>query len=178
MAVKTPASRRPMTPVPRPAPARVFIRTEKCKGCRFCMEFCPSGALQLSTKFNAKGYHYPVVVKDVCINCSLCTLICPDYAIFSLPTSSSNGATRIDTDSVPDKPAVQRPNPSKAPTELPPERAECTACALKDTPDGNGESRSDPADAPECQDESSKTTMTAAMASGEMPVGQREARNQ
>jgi 2-oxoglutarate ferredoxin oxidoreductase subunit delta len=182
MAVKKPATRLPMTPIPRSAHARVLIRTEKCKGCRFCVEFCPSRALQLSTQFNAKGYHYPVVVKDACINCSLCTSICPDYAIFSLPTSSSNSVARTDSDDLTvhasGKPALQRLERSKAPPESPPGRAECDACTLKDTPDENGESRSDPAGAQEREDENRKTTVALAMASGEIIVGQREVRNE
>jgi 2-oxoglutarate ferredoxin oxidoreductase subunit delta len=64
---------------------RVTIRIERCKGCEFCIEFCPQGVLETSTDFNPKGYHYPVVVKDECINCTSCLTLCPDYAIFSNP---------------------------------------------------------------------------------------------
>jgi 2-oxoglutarate ferredoxin oxidoreductase subunit delta len=40
--------------------------------------------LELSTEFNPKGYHYPVVVNpDACINCGLCEMLCPDFAIWS-----------------------------------------------------------------------------------------------
>jgi 2-oxoglutarate ferredoxin oxidoreductase subunit delta len=75
--------RMPMSPAPPPVRGRVFIRKSRCKGCQYCIEFCPQGVLVLSRDYNAKGYRYPVVVKDVCINCTLCLTLCPDYAILS-----------------------------------------------------------------------------------------------
>ena len=76
--------RQPIAPTPAPIRGRVFIRKNRCKGCQFCIEFCPQHVLTLSKDYNPKGYKYPVVVKDVCINCTLCLSICPDYAILSL----------------------------------------------------------------------------------------------
>lgn len=84
------AARPPMlgrTPIlPRPAEVRglVFIRKNHCKGCELCIEFCPKGVLARSKGFNAKGYHYPVVMNAECINCRLCVTVCPEYAIFSM----------------------------------------------------------------------------------------------
>lgn len=75
--------RMPMTKAPPPVHGRVFIRKDRCKGCQFCIEFCPQGVLALSKEYNVKGYRYPVVVKDVCVNCTLCLSLCPDYAILS-----------------------------------------------------------------------------------------------
>lgn len=89
--------RTPMTPAPPPVMGRVFIRKNRCKGCQFCIEFCPQGVLVLSRDFNARGYRYPVAVKDACINCSLCLSLCPDYAILSkcLPSDAAPvGAAR------------------------------------------------------------------------------------
>jgi 2-oxoglutarate ferredoxin oxidoreductase subunit delta len=64
----------------------VRIVVERCKGCGFCVEYCPRDVLVLSGEFNAKGYHPPKVVKSgECVNCNLCEMICPDFAIFSLP---------------------------------------------------------------------------------------------
>ena len=82
-------ARKPMVAVPPPpVRGRVFIRIERCKGCQYCIEFCPQQVLKFSTEFNPKGYHYPVVVKDECINCSLCLSLCPEYAIFSKPVKA------------------------------------------------------------------------------------------
>lgn len=62
-----------------------FLKTELCKGCGFCIEFCPPGALEFSTEFNQKGYHYPVMAHDEkCNGCDLCGLYCPDFAFFAV----------------------------------------------------------------------------------------------
>ena len=49
--------------------------------------------LALSPQFNRKGYHYPIVVGDDCINCEACAKICPEFAIFSTaaPSPSKKG---------------------------------------------------------------------------------------
>ncbi len=61
----------------------VFILPERCKGCGFCVEFCPTKTLVLSKKFNAKGYHPPEIVDiEKCTGCELCGMYCPDFAIF------------------------------------------------------------------------------------------------
>lgn len=65
---------------------QVYVIPERCKECRFCVEFCPQGMLAFSTEINAKGYHYPVIregrEKD-CIHCGFCNLVCPEFAIFT-----------------------------------------------------------------------------------------------
>jgi 2-oxoglutarate ferredoxin oxidoreductase subunit delta len=39
----------------------------------------------MSTKFNAKGYHPPYVkAPELCVNCDLCEMICPEFAIFCI----------------------------------------------------------------------------------------------
>ena len=63
----------------------VHIIEDRCKGCGFCVEYCPKEVLVLSEEFNKKGYHPPKVVKSgECVNCNLCEMICPDFAIFSV----------------------------------------------------------------------------------------------
>jgi 2-oxoglutarate ferredoxin oxidoreductase subunit delta len=62
----------------------VQIDPELCKGCGYCVEFCPEDALALSSEFNSKGYHFPVVSdEEACVGGGLCAAICPDFAIFA-----------------------------------------------------------------------------------------------
>ena len=66
--------------VPR---GEVHIINERCKGCGFCVEYCPKDILELSPEFNSKGYHPPIVVENgICVHCQLCEVICPEFAIF------------------------------------------------------------------------------------------------
>lgn len=63
---------------------KVYILKDRCKGCGFCVTYCPMNVLEVSEEYNAKGYHFPVVKQpDKCINCGLCEMLCPDFAIWS-----------------------------------------------------------------------------------------------
>ncbi len=63
----------------------VFVRVEVCKGCSYCIDFCPTRALDFSRGFNAKGYHYPAMTRpEDCTGCNLCGLYCPDFAIYGM----------------------------------------------------------------------------------------------
>ena len=63
----------------------VHILDDRCKGCGYCIEYCPKVILAFSTEFNRKGYHPPCVkMPDDCVNCHYCEIICPEFAIFSV----------------------------------------------------------------------------------------------
>ena len=63
----------------------VYINENRCKGCGFCIEFCPQHVLEFSDEFNAQGYHPPRLTNpDGCTGCDLCGLFCPDFAIYSV----------------------------------------------------------------------------------------------
>lgn len=66
----------------------VYIIEDRCKGCGYCIDFCPKRVLEFSPGFNRKGYHPPLAVrKDDCVNCHFCEIICPEFAIFSVEES-------------------------------------------------------------------------------------------
>ncbi len=61
----------------------IHILENQCKGCAFCVEYCPKDVLKLSDGYNRKGYHPPIVIaENECVNCQLCEIICPEFAIF------------------------------------------------------------------------------------------------
>jgi 2-oxoglutarate ferredoxin oxidoreductase subunit delta len=69
--------------VAKKAKGTVVIINERCKGCSFCVEFCPAKCLDLSGQYNSKGYHPPVLArKDDCTGCDICGMVCPDFAIY------------------------------------------------------------------------------------------------
>ncbi len=68
-----------------PPKAEIHIIADQCKGCGYCIEFCPKDVLEESTDINARGVHPPRVVDESkCILCSFCSAVCPDFAIFTV----------------------------------------------------------------------------------------------
>lgn len=62
---------------------KVHINANWCKGCGFCVQFCPKKVLDMSPEYNAKGYHPPYVKNpDACHDCMFCQMICPEFSIF------------------------------------------------------------------------------------------------
>ncbi|MFN2274811.1 MAG: ferredoxin family protein [Anaerolineales bacterium] len=66
---------------------QVYLIPSRCKGCNLCIELCPRSVLQSSSNTNEKGYHLPEIApgkEDDCVHCEFCTMVCPEFAIFTL----------------------------------------------------------------------------------------------
>ena len=71
----------------KPGHYRVHVIEERCKGCLFCVEFCPQKALRESTESNSHGYHIVCLDdSDKCTGCNICAMVCPEFAIIVIPT--------------------------------------------------------------------------------------------
>lgn len=72
--------------------AEIHIITDLCKGCGFCIEFCPRKVLDKSEHPNKRGAYPPQVVDESkCTLCGFCTAICPDFAIFAVEKKCKEG---------------------------------------------------------------------------------------
>jgi len=67
----------------KPPKVEIHLIKDECKGCGYCIEYCPKKVLEESDEINARGVHPPRVADESkCINCSFCSIVCPDFAIF------------------------------------------------------------------------------------------------
>jgi len=55
-----------------------------CKGCRICVDLCPTGVLAMvEAPDRWEGAIVKVVKMDACNGCGICEVECPDFAITS-----------------------------------------------------------------------------------------------
>jgi len=60
----------------------IRIDAQLCKGCAFCVRYCPEQALAIGGQRNKKGDHYAVAGSCTADACGLaCAVICPEGAI-------------------------------------------------------------------------------------------------
>jgi len=68
---------------------QVYIDEERCKGCGYCVEFCPRAVLRMSSRLSSKGYNLAEVDDESrCLACGFCEVICPEFAIKISTTNS------------------------------------------------------------------------------------------
>lgn len=60
----------------------ITINPQMCKGCGYCINFCPKHILEMGKERSQKGFFYPVNIDtDKCTSCAICALMCPEGAI-------------------------------------------------------------------------------------------------
>ncbi len=61
---------------------RLKINKDRCKGCEYCVLFCPKNVLKMSDDLNTRGVHYIVISNpENCTSCGICAMMCPDVCI-------------------------------------------------------------------------------------------------
>lgn len=72
--------------------SRIVIDQDRCKGCALCTTACPHSLVQISERFNTKGYRPAVLIdpEEECVGCANCAMMCPDMAITVYRTPGTN----------------------------------------------------------------------------------------
>ena len=61
---------------------KIFIDSERCKGCEYCSYVCSKQIIRISKDYNSKGYHYAIIEGNIeCLGCRFCAIMCPEIAI-------------------------------------------------------------------------------------------------
>lgn len=61
-----------------------------CKGCGYCIRFCPKHILELGSERNKRGHFYPMNIDtEACTSCAICAIVCPEGAI-EIPEKGEN----------------------------------------------------------------------------------------
>lgn len=68
----------------------ILIYYKWCKGCGICVEFCPKQVLE----FDETEQKPRVARPQDCIQCGMCELRCPDFAITRVKKDSDNGNSK------------------------------------------------------------------------------------
>lgn len=53
----------------------LFDKKSDCCGCAACAMICPKNAISMVA--DNEGFEYPVINEELCINCKICTGVCP-----------------------------------------------------------------------------------------------------
>ncbi|EPD59547.1 hypothetical protein HMPREF1215_01155 [Coprococcus sp. HPP0074] len=53
----------------------LYTKKEECCGCSACVNICPKHAIHM--KPDTKGYLYPTIIQELCVECGLCEKVCP-----------------------------------------------------------------------------------------------------
>lgn len=56
----------------------IGIEKDQCKGCRLCVETCPTHCIVQGSAINRSGYQYIRFEQHGCTACGFCYYICPE----------------------------------------------------------------------------------------------------
>ena len=56
----------------------VRIEADQCKGCRLCVESCPTDCIVIGSKINILGYQHARFETNACTACGICFYVCPE----------------------------------------------------------------------------------------------------
>ena len=60
----------------------IVLNENLCKGCSYCVKFCPRNILELGDERSKRGFFFPVVTdSEKCTSCGICATVCPEGAI-------------------------------------------------------------------------------------------------
>lgn len=62
---------------------QVFAKKESCCGCSACQVICPVAAITMHP--DSEGFAYPVINKDLCVDCGSCLQVCQYNTLPSSP---------------------------------------------------------------------------------------------
>lgn len=63
---------------------RIVVDARVCKGCGYCINFCPKKVIHFGETRNSSGYGNRVAEQIEgadCAACKTCAIVCPDSAI-------------------------------------------------------------------------------------------------
>ena len=61
---------------------RIEIDNERCKGCGYCVDYCPREVLKMGTELSSKGYLLVEIIDESqCLACGYCEVVCPEFGI-------------------------------------------------------------------------------------------------
>jgi 2-oxoglutarate ferredoxin oxidoreductase subunit delta len=67
---------------PQQKRGRITIDASRCKGCEYCIIYCPKKCISLSKSINIRGVRYAEFTQpEKCIACNICARVCPEVCI-------------------------------------------------------------------------------------------------